>query len=90
MQEDHLKLEETCVMVTGDDLQEIGNLKTNKVHTPSKMDVYLVCVRSHSRLTSIMFSIFRKQGGGKAFLCRRSLQESKSTRSLQYGMRTIV
>lgn len=38
MQQDHLKLEETCVMVTGDELQLIpkgaaGNLKTNKVHT---------------------------------------------------------
>lgn len=34
MQEDHMKLEETCVMVTGDDLElvpkEVGNLKVNK------------------------------------------------------------
>lgn len=34
VQEDHLKLEETCVMVTGDDLKlvpkEVGNLKANK------------------------------------------------------------
>ncbi|XP_061367329.1 uncharacterized protein LOC133310412 isoform X2 [Gastrolobium bilobum] len=34
MQQDHLKLDETCVMVTGDELQSVpkagGNLKTNK------------------------------------------------------------
>jgi len=39
VQEDHMKLEETCVMVTGDDLElvpkEVGNLKVNKVHTES-------------------------------------------------------
>lgn len=37
VQEDHLKLEETCVIVTGDDLElvpkEVGNLKANKVQT---------------------------------------------------------
>ena len=38
MQEDHLKLEEACVMVNGDEIQlppkAGGNLNTKKVHTP--------------------------------------------------------
>jgi len=37
MQQDHLKLEEACVMVDGDEIQlppkASGNLNTNKVHT---------------------------------------------------------
>jgi len=39
IQQDHLKLEEACVMVDGDEIQlppkASGNLNTNKVHTLS-------------------------------------------------------
>jgi hypothetical protein len=63
MEEDHLKLEETCVIVTGDDLQlipkEIGNLKVHSFPLPLK-NLSLFSMHLHSSLTSIMFSGFKK------------------------------
>ena len=80
MQQDHLKLEETCVMVTGDELKLVpkagGNVKTNKVHTlfPSFTSSLF---GTHSHLTEIFFRFKKKRR--QAFLLSK-----KSARKQEY------
>ena len=91
MQQDNLNLEETCVMVTGDELKLVPKVgdssKTNEVHTlvpkiPPLFSTYTI-MSNRNTLP------FKRNRGGESFRWRRSLQESKNMKSLQHGMGTV-
>ena len=77
MQEDHLKLEEACVMVNGDEIQlppkAGGNLNTKKVHTPP-LTLFGTC--SYSTLTKVCFQ-FKKKARQTFSLSKKSARKQE-------------
>ncbi|RZC09545.1 hypothetical protein D0Y65_016050 [Glycine soja] len=77
MQEDHLKLEEACVMVNGDEIQlppkAGGNLNTKKVHTPPLI-LFGTC--SYSTLTKVCFQ-FKKKARQTFSLSKKSARKQE-------------
>lgn len=78
MQEDHLKLEEACVMVNGDEIQlppkAGGNLNTKKVHTPTPLTLF--GTYSYSTLTKVFFH-FKKKARQTFSLSKKSARKQE-------------
>lgn len=89
-QDDELKLVETCVMVTRDELESVlnaeGNLRTSKVH------ILLPSLLSLEHISSNMFIPFShvwRTRRDNRFCYPRRLQGGKSMKSLQCSMETM-